>query len=92
MAKGQKIKYFWTGTADDLYDCGVRLDEPFEYLLSGGPVWIVSGEEKNFWTGKLKLAKLVSCVHADDLYEEYLSGMFLPRKHLKPMEKRFLGG
>lgn len=88
MAKQQKIKHFFVGTLDDLWDSGVRYEETIEYLLDQRPIWLLMGQDKNFWTGRLGLAKMVSCTHSEDLYERYLSGMMLPKRLLKPLERR----
>lgn len=88
MTGPKLIKYFWIGTEDELYKSCIRLQEPFDYILDQGPVWVDRASQESWWETRHGLLTLASCVHSGELYEDYLSGMMIPKKYLRVLEKR----
>ena len=90
MSKGQVIKYFWSGTEQELREVGVRIPDLIEYLMNQEPVWVSRADQESYWETRYGLFKTVDSGKAKHVYSHYLSGMMLPRRHLKPMEKQFI--
>lgn len=90
MAKGQVLKYFWTGTLQDLHTAGVRIPEVVAYLLDQQPVWVDRADQEGYWETRHKLYKLVDNRNATKLYSDQLSEMKLPKKWLKTVERQHI--